>query len=185
MRNETRAPRPARMERRAAGRVGEERAASGRRAGAGIMSRYMCGEQPPPRAAGRPGQRIKSLSSHRAPFVSRYRYTAVRHPGSARVCRRHDAHVSFDSGARYITRDQYTGNTTATASGGSPRPVGVRPDARQPSPRTAGEASAERARLSTAAIRSTARCSQMTTIYQLAIRVLGWQIGNRMRLRAI
>ena len=54
MRNETRAPRPARMERRAAGRVGEERAAGVRRAGAGIMSRYMCGEQPPPRAAGRP-----------------------------------------------------------------------------------------------------------------------------------
>ena len=88
------------------------------------MSRYMCGEQPPPRAAGRPGQRIKSLSSHRAPFV----YAAVRHPGSARVCRRHDAHVVRFRGALH---HQYTGNTTATASGGSPRPVGVRPDARQ------------------------------------------------------
>ena len=91
-----------------------------RRAGAGIMSRYMCGEQPPPRAAGRPGQRIKSLSSHRAPFV--YRGTA---PGQrARVCRRHDAHVVRFRGALH---HQYTGNTTATASGGSPRPVNRTP----------------------------------------------------------
>ena len=93
------------------------------------MSRYMCGEQPPPRAAGRPGQRIKSLSSHER--TERLSYTARYGTRAARGCVGGTTRTSFDSGARYITRDQYTGNTTATASGGSPRPVGVRPDARQ------------------------------------------------------
>ena len=129
MRNETRAPRPARMERRAAGRVGEERAAGAAngRAGERVRGscRGTCAASSPRRAPRAAPANVLSLYPRTERLSS---YTAVRHPGSARVCRRHDAHVVRFRGALH---HQYTGNTTATASGGSPRPVGVRPDARQ------------------------------------------------------
>ena len=94
MRNETRAPRPARMERRAAGRVGEERAAGAANGRAGERVRGSCRgtcAASSPRRAPRAGQRIKFILAPSA-FYTAYAVgaTAPGHRGvsAARRARR-------------------------------------------------------------------------------------------------
>ena len=124
------------------------------------MSWYMCGEQPPPRAA--PANVLKfNPRTARASAFSTPR-TAWRRPRSGRpvACRRHGPHVVRFRGARarYITS---TPETSPPPRRGVHRGRSVRD----------GPQRAQSARAYRRPRWSTARCSQMTTIYQLAIRL--------------
>ena len=141
-----------------------------------------------PRRAPRAGQRIKFiLAPPSAPFIPRiatavpgYGTRAERGVSAARRARRRSIPGRVTSPATSTPetpppprRGVHRGRSVSDRT-----PVNNRPRGR-PVRRPQSARAYRRPRW------STARFSQMTTIYQLAIRVLGWQIGNRMRLRAI